>query len=165
MNKLENTLENKAKFFGQYLGQNIIMAKHSDKPQLIERIWYNFLPKECYLLLTPLSQITDEDAIEVAKIVCKRHNRHYKPEEISYELMSDKPYVVLLVKGIARFVVQITSDGIAFIDFNLGGCGEIHYYCPGQYQATQYLISKGYYLGDGTEIEYGWVKLKGGSND
>lgn len=50
----KNTLENKAKFFAQYWGQNVV-GNIGD--------YFN----RTYLELTPLSQISDEDAIEVSE--------------------------------------------------------------------------------------------------
>lgn len=73
---MKNTPENKAKFFAQYWGQNVLKV-----PQFLEgflqgyctvRIGsdsrWNVWVEKGFLELKPLSQITDEDAIEVAKI-------------------------------------------------------------------------------------------------
>jgi len=60
------TQEEKAKFFAQYWKQNV--GRTQDDDGIIEclvnelSLWHL-----AYLLLTPLSMITDEDAIEVAK--------------------------------------------------------------------------------------------------
>lgn len=68
MEKLANTLENKAKFFSQYWGQLILMQKDGlGVKKCIQAYWEKTLFSR-YIELTPLSQITDEDAIEVAKI-------------------------------------------------------------------------------------------------
>ena len=59
---MENTIENKQKFFAQYWGQK------KGKTDFDSRLWINenFLNSVIYLELKPLSSITDEDAIEVA---------------------------------------------------------------------------------------------------
>lgn len=60
---MENTLENKAKFFAQYYGQNILMDishgfKSDNEPSNWHQSFYNN-----YLEVKPLSSITDEDAV------------------------------------------------------------------------------------------------------
>lgn len=66
---MENTIENKAKFIAFYWGQYVGMYKFP-----FEEILQGMVDEKCfidiaYLVLTPLSQITDEDAIEVIKIL------------------------------------------------------------------------------------------------
>ena len=68
--KLENTLENKAKFFAQYWGQNVLTSTyHTTK--LYHRKLYCInrgnmrCEKQDFLELKPLSQISDEDAINL----------------------------------------------------------------------------------------------------
>jgi hypothetical protein len=65
---MENTLENKAKFFALYWGQKV---KRYNKSPFIELDFVDFIEiKECdFIELKPLSSISDEDAIEVAKIM------------------------------------------------------------------------------------------------
>lgn len=69
---MENTLENKEKFFAQYWGLQIIRKKHDTTYYFINNnnmkfseYWDIF---DKWLELTPLELISDEDAIEVAKI-------------------------------------------------------------------------------------------------
>jgi len=66
---MENTLENKARLFAQYFNQEVRVWK--EKPDLLCNVGYAALQKEAlpysHIELTPLSQITDDDAIEVAK--------------------------------------------------------------------------------------------------
>lgn len=72
---MENTLENKAKFFAQYWGQNVL---NSDKYGC-ENISYYFNPSQSnvdgikgynyHLLLKPLSSITDEDACHISMLL------------------------------------------------------------------------------------------------
>lgn len=60
---MENTIENKEQFFAQYWGQ--IMIDHNGSVN----IWNGLFDlRGCCLELTPLSSITDEDAVYIAKI-------------------------------------------------------------------------------------------------
>ena len=61
----EITPEIKAKVFAQYAGQNVF--KHYDQPVCVRWNFANFQLEGWKLILNPLSAITDEDAIEVAK--------------------------------------------------------------------------------------------------
>lgn len=61
--KLENTVENKAKFFAQYWGQNV----RNEKLLKVNGFCKVLLSKE-FLILRPISKISDEDAIELMRI-------------------------------------------------------------------------------------------------
>jgi len=67
---MENTLENKAKFFAQYFNQEVRVWK--EMPDNLCNVGYAALSddaiKYSHLLLTTLSAITDEDAIAIANI-------------------------------------------------------------------------------------------------
>ena len=54
-----NTLENKAKFFAQYWGQEIVRTSAGHKHNVCQYI--NLSHESFYLSLKPLSSITDED--------------------------------------------------------------------------------------------------------
>ncbi len=67
---MENTLENKAKFFARYFGQRVLKNKQGDGNRLGINTCQNPSQAilECeYLELTPLSAITDDHAIELSK--------------------------------------------------------------------------------------------------
>lgn len=71
---IKNTPENKAKFFALYLNQRVFWHEEYGKEvAILDSIKietrYGYLVEGYKLLLTPLSQITDEDAIEIAKIL------------------------------------------------------------------------------------------------
>ena len=123
---MENTLENKAKFFALYWGQkvfcsvlfgNIVKCEsyylHKDNIQIAD-----------YLTLKNLSSISDEHAIEISKLN-------------GAEPTSDQ---IHLGKEVAK-------------DFINGD------YWILTWQVVDYLRSKGYYIGEGNEIDYGWVDL------
>lgn len=74
--KPQNTIENKAKFFALYWGQEVL---YFESPEGINPFTINSnnmwgsgdfdQKKDAWLELTHLSMITDEDAIEVANII------------------------------------------------------------------------------------------------
>jgi hypothetical protein len=59
-----NIPENKAKFFAQYWGQKVLRITPYELVQVGISGW-NLKHEDFYLELTPISAITDEDAIEV----------------------------------------------------------------------------------------------------
>jgi hypothetical protein len=139
--KTENNLELKTRFFALYWGQDI--AKDYDdslhitvNPHIVE--WTN----NFYLELTPLSQISDEDAIEVAKILFG-------------DDISESELKVWLPKISANLRNQFGSNIFPIMQP----------YFSISWQVADYLRSKGYalpYLGISVEeqIELGWIKLK-----
>ena len=62
---MENTLENKAKFFAQYWWQEVFLLNNNKYRITKSRFNAETLKQECYLELKPLSQISDEDAIKL----------------------------------------------------------------------------------------------------
>lgn len=66
MNKTEISKETKAKVFAQYLGQITTYQNFCLDPSVLHDV---LIGRDIKLLLTPLSKITDEDAIEVVKIM------------------------------------------------------------------------------------------------
>lgn len=68
---MENNNENKAKFFAQYWGQKILVTTKQPELRWINNHCNKLSERDC-LELKPLSSITDEDAIEVARIVYER---------------------------------------------------------------------------------------------
>lgn len=134
---MENNLQNKAKFFAQYLGQEVIIEDTSVIrknilelfPHQLESILKGKL-KYSYLELTPLSLITDEDAIKIGELDKTNHpNKKLIGHSIIHWLNKE---------GYHR---QFTSE------------------------MADTLRSKGYalpWVGLSIEqqIEFGWVKLK-----
>jgi len=71
---MENTHENKSKFFAQYWGQEINdyrLSRYSTRRN--EKVSGSSMG---FLNLKPLSSITDEDALEIAKRVFKNTEFH-----------------------------------------------------------------------------------------
>lgn len=72
MKKLENTIENKARFFAQYWGQRIVfwnLPERAQDPLMVGSRTLKEIDKNDYLELTPISAISDEHLTEAAIIV------------------------------------------------------------------------------------------------
>ena len=75
---MENTTENKRIFFAQYYGQDVLwrdLSKAKNDAKKIGTLYGNniTLLSISYLLLKPLSVISDEDVIELNKIIYKEN--------------------------------------------------------------------------------------------
>lgn len=166
--KLENTPENKARFFALYWGQNVLVWHYNtgEKRPFKGKVNYCDQCENEYLELTPLSQITDEHATKVAQIVlnkpieplklinwdwCYRVIVNREPSHQDENTIIEMYITIHYERSEIKFTWDYLKDG------NIG-TSERH--CPNSFKAYQYLISKGYYVGDGTEITHGWVVLK-----
>lgn len=146
---MENTLEYKAKFFALYWGQKVIEDNFWFPNQLstIGKCAYKLTAhadskigglKEEHLVLYDLLSITDEDAIELTKIL------KYKDDEYFLRNFGRKAFEQL------KNEIQETKNGFL---------GHIVNETSRVLKSVDYLRSKGYYIGDGEEIKYGWVRL------
>ena len=135
--KTQNTLENKARFFAQYFGQHVLYFS-SDFLRKIDNLTLNSIEDDDYLELKPLSQISDEDAIEVSKIFGLGH----------------------LSGAIKELILSIFRTSI-----NDSGTTSSTNGIKNWLHVFDYLRSKGYalpWMDLSVEdlVEYGWVKLK-----
>lgn len=138
---MENTIQNRTKFFAQYWGQIICCVRIEDAPDvkdiIVDLSDWKVRYKHSYLELKPLSSISDEDAIDfLHKLEDKEFcDRKTKREKIEW--------------------------GKAFIESFI-----THRLSPQCYIiSADFLRSKGYALpwnGITVEqqIEFGWIKLK-----
>lgn len=133
---MENTIENKEKFFAQYWGQEVHKVKmsHSDPICKVGAHLHGNKIEEDYLELTPLSQIMDEHSLQVSKILD------------------------------ANFDENILSDSARIFHINRGK-SHVLPSRPCRSDVCDYIRSKGYampYMGLSVEkqIGYGWIKLK-----
>ena len=133
---MENTLENKAKFFAQYWGQKIWLQDSVDWIFNIEpSMMKDGIIEISSLLLTPISDITDEDAEELG------YSSKYLTEDDADFGMSSSLIFLNEIKDYPYNDPDLISSD------------------------TDFLRSKGYAIrwnGITVEeqIEYGWVKLK-----
>lgn len=150
--KLEKTLDNKAKFFNLYYGQKIAMYKTDQTVKF--RIGDPKLNSKHVdsIELKTISQITFKDARELllVKLETQQYPIH-RITKIKYKVDSKKQ---------RRNAVYLT-----FIVSHEVWPDEVHHILITENTGTAYQIvdkarSLGYYIGDLTELAYGWVKLK-----
>jgi hypothetical protein len=132
---MENTIQNKEKFFALYFGQTVMMRKLFISLVAVRKRRLSWANPEHYLELTPLSLISDEDAIMVAKMW---YDEGEGTELRNVDLETSR--------NLVNHHLKYGFEGMAF-------------------EIVDYLRSKGYALpwnGISVEqqIEYGWVKLK-----
>lgn len=171
---MKNTLENKAKFFAQYWGQEVY-GWHDGNTTNFQSL--NITEDE-FLILKPLSSISDEDAIKVAelahqlkggfKFVRKRDNHDIFLEKQTHSSIFYGVRIGLFYHGdISAWVrfEKTKDDKASQHDVNIGKIN-VSDQRPIPYIAiVDYLRSKGYALpwnGITVEeqIELGWIKLK-----
>jgi hypothetical protein len=150
--KTQNTLENKAKFFAQYWGQKVLSdISNSGNKEIYPVDTSNMYGIDrSYLELKPLSQISDEDAIQGIMFT---YNKTY-----------DELGEILEVKNYFTFS-DITSIELGR---NFKTYRQIHHWNGDRKIGSKecdYFRSKGYalpYMDLSVDnlIEYGWIKLK-----
>ncbi|AZB23605.1 hypothetical protein EG339_02695 [Chryseobacterium bernardetii] len=69
---MENTLENKEKFFTQYYGQEVANIQHPFDEDYMGQVDGLFIGGINFLELKPLSSITDEDLLKIAELLSWR---------------------------------------------------------------------------------------------
>ena|SRR5690606_30921608 len=148
---MENTLENKPKFFALYWGQKVLRCKTFNATTgnglsglMNVDVNSETIKENWFLELTPLSQISDEDAIEVYKII------------LGEDTSSTKDDMIFYGKGFCR-EYDTDNENLEFSQTYW----EIR-------NVIDFLRSRGYalpwmWISVETLVEWGWVKLK--SND
>lgn len=162
---MENTEQNKVKFFAQYWGQKVFVNPILTPEPVSNTYIFEYLEPEDieqeYLELKPLSSITDEDAYQVARIVSPmlfegngENGGHFiDRSEPLWHSIKHKKKVMMVDIDFDGYVFEYRDDeeGYTRPSYSLAG--------------ADYLRSKGYampYMGLSVEKlqEYGWVKLK-----
>lgn len=140
--KIENTLENKSKFFAQYWYQDVFVFVPNMQTYKITKSRFNAetLRNPCYLQLKPLESISDEDAIAFFDIVWAKVGSHKnKPNDFKIEFGKD-------------WASSPTSERYGLIP-------------TGLFHGVDWLRSKSYalpWMGLSVQdlIDYGWIKIK-----
>lgn len=145
---MEHTIENKAKFFALYWGQDVFRIKDGIDNPGKHIISNNYVD---HLVLKNLSDITDKDAIEVFKIIGgeKINPDNYEENSKGFFNQNDSDQYIIFEKEGVEFWVddfQLSKDHNKTL------------------RLFDYLRLKGYalpYNGLSVEdqIEYGWIKL------
>lgn len=159
---MENTIENKEKFFAQYWGQRLL-TYGKQKGYLVNHFLDGNYTK-AFLELTSLSDITDEDAIEVAKMA------------LGYSKLPQQINISETVNRKIGFGFSFWLNGESEYQIDLGNFYNPKLFClnrhtsPSEYlhnalKISDYLRSRGYalpWLGVSVEeqIKRGWIKLK-----
>jgi len=172
---MENNTHNKALFFALYYGQSIMTDAVNFN--IIVNHDLNWQHNSFYLELTPLSDITDEDAIQVARLTHqipeKQFNVKRKDDIIYIDTEFNKYGIQYFVSMIYKYGTVCARmnfkerDGKTF-DSNTVNIGQVNMDSkqPIPYIAiVDYLRSKGYalpYMDLSVDdlVNYGWVKLK-----
>lgn len=172
---MENTLENKAKFFAQYYGQKVALIPDYDEGlDLIKAVVSRVQEIKC-LELKSLSDIKDEDAIEVAKII------ESNEDHLTYHMVEPKDFDIhktikcVLVKYYSKYpgndrllnfsLVQIdTEDGDVIVSrFSDGGIELEDAPTDNAIHVYDFLRDNGFLIPfNGSSIQelvsYGWAK-------
>lgn len=142
---MENNLQNKAIFFARYFGQKVLHIKNSPIPFGLNSLKFSDVSEKDYLGLKPLSEITDQQMLEIGVML------RGKP----FEEVPTKEQISEVKSSMEGFVFA-NLNGLVFSD-NLKISNLINLF--------DYLRSKGYalpFMGLSVEqlVDYGWVKLK-----
>lgn len=160
----ETDLNLKARFFALYWGQEVLIANphvNQKHPFSCTQPWIYHNTDIAYLILKPLSKISDEDAIEVAKIVSPLLFLSLGNDNKQFIDKSETDFISVKHKR-KRFSVDIDLDGYVYEYSEL----ENNYTRPYKsYAGTDYLRSKGYalpYMDLSVKDlqDYGWIKLE-----
>jgi len=145
----------KCRFFSQYYGQKILRWHQwiETKPNSKVDLSIPAIEKSGWFIkLKPLSKITDEDAIEIIKIIDSKSN-NFINVNYSYAEKKELPYIKSVISDKGRF--DINDNFCLIIDKQV-----IHF----SLNIFDYLRSKGYalpFLEYSVEelISFGWVRL------
>lgn len=125
---MENTLENKAKFFAFYLGQNV----YRYTPLHLLEVTHNILAEinsDCILELKTVSSITKEDLIELAKLVGIRQEEFYLDmgQIIIDLILSGSRLGAVSFDELLKIVDYLRSKGYALPFLGLSVASQISY--------------------------------------
>lgn len=109
--------ENKAKFFAQYWNQEMYSITRPNQPYVnnfIQQMEEYLQFDEWYLLLTPISQLREEDALEVYSIVYPNSLKTEDYEKIiAVEEMFSQRLVVINLNSMTNAIDYLRSKGYA----------------------------------------------------
>lgn len=175
---MDNTLESKAKFFALYWGQKVLCNTNKGwSDWTISQISLReiVLAKSDSLELTPLSQISDEDAIKVAQLSHQMPNANFIVERVGNDLVHLKYYQENIKREVHISInkygcinsnwhfLKDGDDEAKSFKINIGEIQTSIKNIP-YISIVDFLRSKGYalpWMGLSVEemIEFGWIKL------
>lgn len=161
---MDNTLENKEKFFAIYWGQFIGISNERTE-EYRHVIDYSSIGFTDSIELKPLSSITDQDAIEVAKILCSKMIGENDKARVAKqsEKGSNRADKIVYI-GSKEYTNYIVTVEELKVIANYNGWAGIQDNYTLSY-AIDFIRSKGYALPwlnlqVEKQIEYDWVKIK-----
>ena len=168
---MENTLENKEKFFSMYWGQKVVAFIESLNTLGVKQVRYeprsviNFsdLEKSC-LVLKLLSEISDEDAIECIRIFGDYQAVHYQSIVKKDYFEGDVFKQIFYEDKHKDGGIDGTDNLVIVANFSKNGINVLKSNREKEYwKVLDYLRSKSYLLpfhslSSDQIIEYGWAK-------
>lgn len=151
MEKLKNINENKVRFFALYWGQKVSYSLSNEMVFQVSSLTLNY-HEDTYLLLTNLKDITDRDAVDVAKTL--DNGSLYNIRRTSDCIyLTQWPYeIIIYFNGSAIYYLDKSTEA----EFNNS---------HGILEAYDFLRSRSYLLPYQNLttvdlVEYGWAKTK-----
>jgi len=118
---MENNLENKAKFFAQYWGQRVLSIHNSTYLFVIQDMKQKDVSENDWLVLKPLSDISDEDAeqlsVRLGRVVSLQKVIQENSKDLVKEVVSNYSQVNMLWSLPSQFTDKARELGY-LIDFN-----------------------------------------------
>lgn len=180
---MDNTFENKAKFFVQYWGQHVIFNRIKGTgfhPVLGFPVEHNSVMNNCHLHLKPLSVLTDEEALSLAKLLSPSNDCEYKVSKGYVDNGIDSPFedivcveTKVFIKHplaekyyLSNLLMIDTSDGeILKVEFSNDGEDHCDAPCENILEMYDILRFNGYaipFMGLSVEtmVKYGWIRFE-----
>ena len=111
--KLENTLENKAKFFAQYWGQYVLYFT-SDFLRKIDNLTLDSVENDDYLELKHISQISDEESILMYRGLETHYEnaKQFLEDYAALDFLSQNEADILRSKGYALPYMDLSVEDL-----------------------------------------------------
>lgn len=167
---IQNNLQNRLRFFALYWGLNILYVNKIVYPY---EVGTNHIYRGDYLELKDIKDISDEDAIEVARLCLDPKEKPLEVVEIinwdwlKKIIVNREPSLTdkdTIIEMYISFNFEDAEVKFTWDYNNSKGSGQLERHLPNASRAYDYLRSKGYalpWLGLSVEqqIEYGWIKI------
>ncbi|TDS14756.1 hypothetical protein [Sphingobacterium paludis] len=166
---MDNTVENRLKFFAIYWGQRVCLAVYPHEGEHIDKVGQWNIHHVSHLRLKPISGITAEDACYIAMLLVQRPDSMSKLTEgnvkVRGRIDGDHAWDELVMEfgGSFNYTVRYRGgDFLVWIDK-----GRSEWNSNNHLEVYDYLRSKGYALpayGLSVDelVKRGWIVLEGG---
>lgn len=151
------TAEDKARVFGLYWGCECIVYSHEEGAKndirVVSERLLSYPLHDCQLILRPLSKISDEDAVEVAKIILSKGSEWQPIEIVRWDwctkiIVKIEPGIMDAETTIEMYISIVNEGDIEWTwDYKKGNStGMSQQHCPNVSHAYDFLRSRGYAL-------------------